>query len=195
MADETIVETATTESENVDFDKELQEEIAKAEHAEQARKGYAQRHKETTIETSYDEEDAITKAVEKGIAKLLPKLEATTNSAALELHLSQMTSDPSLRNLIKYHFDNSVGSNGSIQERLENAQAIALKKTIAKQAKEINVALNNRQQISNTGMGSHSQSIAEPKDHILSESQINSLKAKGWDDKKLDLLKKNLLKR
>lgn len=194
MAEETQVETATTESETVDFDKELQEEIAKVERAEQARKGYALRHKEETTDTQ-DDDDAIAKAAEKVLAKVLPRLEATSASASLDMYLNQMTSDQGLRNLIKHHFEHSVGSNGSIQERLENAQAIALKKTIAKQAKEINIALTNRQQISNTGMGSHNQSIAEPKDNILSQDQINSLRARGKDDKFIDNLKRNLLKR
>ncbi len=194
MADETQVDIATTETETVDFDKELQEEIAKTERAEQARKGYEMRHKEKTTET-LDEDDAITKAAEKVLARVLPRLEATAASNSLEVHLNQMTSDPSLKNLIKHHFDHSVGSNGSVLERLENAQAIALKKVIAKQAKQLNVAVLNRQQISNTGMGSHSKSIAEPKDNILSEAQIASLKAQGKDDKFIDALKRNLMKR
>lgn len=65
----------------------------------------------------------------------------------------------------------------------------------AKKVKELTLALKNRQQITNTSAPGSNQEKGEVKtDNFFSSEQINSLKAKGWSDKKIEEFKKNLAK-
>lgn len=183
------------DTEAVDFEKEYQDEIAKVEKAERDRKGYAQRHQNKS-EADAEDEDKVTKTAERILEKVLPRIESSAASLAIDAHLNQMTTDPALKKLIIHHFENSVSpSVGTIQDRLEYAQAIALKKVINKQASELNIAASNRSQISNLSMGQHGQSIAAPKDNDLSEGQIAALKARGFNDTMIEDFKKKLMKK
>lgn len=194
MADETKVDSTTEQNATaeIDFDKDLQEELARMERAEINRKGYEMRKgseargKKEATEPEDDENSDEDKIADRILARILPTIEKSTTNITLETQLNQMTTDPSLQKLIKHHFENSVAPVGTIQERLENAQAIALKKLIKKQANEINIASSNRVQISNMSMGTNTEPIAQPNQNKLSEAQINTLKAtRGWDDAKI----------
>lgn len=99
--------------------------------------------------------------------------------------------DESKKKLIRFHFENSVGTYGTLRERLENAALIADKKTIQKTQKELAVALQNRQGLSTTGMGVSTEGMEVP-DTFFSKEQLSDLKAKGWDDKKIQRLKENM---
>jgi hypothetical protein len=89
-----------------------------------------------------------------------------------------------------------------VQERLlatresqVQAEKDALVMSLAKKNKELALALKNRGQIStSSGQGSNQEKPEGRVDNTLSNDQINALKAKGWDDKKIDEFKKNLKK-
>jgi hypothetical protein len=187
MADETKVDSTTEQNATaeIDFDKDLREELARMERAEINRKGYEMRKSKKETTEPEDDENSEDKIADRILARILPTIEKSTTNITLETQLNQMTTDPSLQKLIKHHFENSVAQVGTIQERLENAQAIALKKLIKKQANEINIASSNRAQISNMSMGTNTEPIAQPNQNKLSEAQINTLKARGWDDAKI----------
>lgn len=68
-----------------------------------------------------------------------------------------------------------------------------LKSALARN-KELETALKNRSQIATAGQGSGSETKVTPKDNILSEEKLKQLKGLGWDDKKIELYKKNLMK-
>src|ERR1035437_9477956 len=69
----------------------------------------------------------------------------------------------------------------------------ALVKSSAKKIKELTLALKNRGQISTTsGQGSNEDKPEVKADNYFSTDQINALKAKGWDDKKIEAFKKNV---
>lgn len=66
---------------------------------------------------------------------------------------------------------------------------------MAKKNKELILALKNRDQITDNSGSASNQDKPEVKvDKVLSSDQINALKAKGWDDKKIEEFKKNLNK-
>lgn len=68
------------------------------------------------------------------------------------------------------------------------------KKSLAR-IKELELALKNRGQITSTSAGGSNQDKPEVKtDTYLSNEQLNALKAKGWDDKKIEDFKKNAIK-
>ncbi len=78
------------------------------------------------------------------------------------------------------------------QLNVEKDQAL---KAILKRNKELETALKNRGQVtSSTGEGSNQDKPEGKRDNTLSNDQLNALKAKGWDDKKIEEFKKNLTK-
>lgn len=201
--DETTDQTATdetTKADEVDYEKELADEVEKFETADRNREGYTKRKGKTEesvekTQTELDDfEEKTRKALEKAAQAYLPKLQATLAEDNVETIVNQLApNNPAKQKLIKFHFENSVGLNGSLRERLENALLITDKKSILKTHKEMAVALQNRQGLSTTGQGTSTEGI-EVKDNFLSKDQLANLKARGWDDKKIQRFKDNLRK-
>ena len=201
MADETKVEETTVEettstppveTNEVDYAAELESDIKQFEKAEN-RKGYEQRVavKDDIVD---EEDDKVVALANKVVERIIPQLQKQSESTGLEVLLGGMTSDPKLRELTKFHYENSVNpSVGSISDRLEAALAIAQRKVIIKKSKELQIADLNRQQMG-TIQGSHQESVAKVGDNLLSEAQVRELKQRGWDDKKIERFKANLLK-
>lgn len=77
---------------------------------------------------------------------------------------------------------------GQSQKKLEE-----MTRAMAKENKELKLALVNKASLKTTSQGSGSGNV-EVQDRFFSQDQINSLKAKGYDDKKIELLKQNLQK-
>ena len=198
--DETTDQVATDEPNKVDYDKELTEQIEQFETSERNREGYAKRKgkteeavDQTQVELD-DMEDRVSKAIERQLPKIIPKLQATLVEDNIDTIVNQLApNNPAKQKLLRFHFENSVGLNGSLRDRLENALLITDKKTILKTNKEMAVALQNRQGLSNTGQGTSTESM-EVQDNFLSKEQLNELKAKGWDAKKIQRFKDNLRK-
>ena len=89
-----------------------------------------------------------------------------------------------------------------VQERLlqtreaqVQSEKDALVLSLAKKNKELTLALKNRGQINtSSGQGSNQERPEGKVDNVLSNDQLASLKARGWDDKKIEEFKKNLNK-
>ncbi len=78
------------------------------------------------------------------------------------------------------------------QLQAEKDQAL---KAVLKRNKELETALKNRGQItSSSGEGSNQEKPEGKKDNYFSNDQLNALRAKGYDDKKIEELKKNMSK-
>ena len=68
-------------------------------------------------------------------------------------------------------------------------------KAVLKRNKELELALKNRGQITSaSGSGSNQDKPEVRTDNYFSPEQISALKAKGFDDKKIETLKNNLAK-
>ena len=66
---------------------------------------------------------------------------------------------------------------------------------MAKKLKEMSVALKNRAQVTDTSATGSNKDKPEVKvDSFFSKEQLDSFKAKGWTDKKIEDLKQNMLK-
>lgn len=77
-----------------------------------------------------------------------------------------------------------------LQAEKDNALKALLKRT-----KELELALRNRGQITSTSAQGSNQDKPEVKtDNYFSNEQINALKAKGYDDKKIEQIKKNMIR-
>lgn len=184
----------TTDNETVDYDAEFNDAVEKFETAEANREGYLKRKTtEEAVDETVEKMD-IEAQVAEAIKKALPKLQSSLVEDNVENALDDLSQgNEAKRKLIRFHFENSVGTNGTIRERMENALLIADKKTIFKTQKEMAVALKNRQGLSNSGQGSSTEGM-EVKDSFFSQEQLNDFKAKGWDDAKIERLKTNLRK-
>lgn len=88
-----------------------------------------------------------------------------------------------------------------VREQMLDTQFVQAQKEkddLVKQAlarnKELETALRNRSQISTADAGSGSEQKLTVKDSVLTDDQMKALRAKGWDDAKIELYKKNLRK-
>lgn len=202
------VETTTTEEnaaeeiettepvEELDYDKEFQEQLDKFETAEKNRKGYEQRK---AAEATQPEEGVVTQEgvnamVSEALKQAIPALQTSLVEDQVETVLNEIAKNDAEKKLIRFHFENSVGLNGTIRERLENAKLIANKKTILKTQREMATALHNRQGISSTGQG-HSTDGPEVKDSFFTKEQLAELKKRGYSDEKIERLKVNMRNR
>lgn len=185
-------------AEDVDYAAELAEALQKnielQEERDNYKKGLLKAKGKLPEDEPNDKDDEVGRRVKEELAKVLPAIHATVAADSIDTVLDQISSNADEKKLIKYHFENSVGTNGTIRERLENAKLIANKKKILKTTKELGIALNHRQQFSGTGIGSHTET-PPIKDSVLSPAQIAELKKRpGWDDKKIEAFKRNLAK-
>ncbi len=184
-----------TETEEQEVEVDFSEEVAKFEKkSEDARTGYERRKagKGDGRDVNVADVDSIADQV---AARLLPRLQATTESALFENKLDALTDDPAQRKLIRFHYENTVIPVGSIEDRLEIAFAAANRRKILKTSRELTTALKNRQQIQNNTQGNSSDaSYMKVSDGQLAEAQIRELKTRGWSDQKIERFKKNLSK-
>ncbi len=78
------------------------------------------------------------------------------------------------------------------QLQIEKDQTIS---ALIKRNREVETALKNRGQISSSsGEGSNQDKPEGKKDNYFSNDQISALRAKGYDDAKIETLKKNMAK-
>ncbi len=202
--EKTSEEDATLETKKEDapdFDKEFEAEVEKFEKAEHNKEGFQKRkekEKQTVDQVDLDvakmeeEEAKVNDLVAKAITRQLPKLQASLAEDTVQGNAEQLSNgDPALKKLILFHFENSVTPNGTIRERMENALLIAQKPRILKTQKEMAVALKNRQGLGSSGLGTSTEG-QEVKDNFFTPEQLASLKARGFDDKKIERLKANL---
>lgn len=135
----------------------------------------------------------IDRIVDAAVAKKLNSFQSEMADTTMESLISSYTTDPAKAKLIKLNWQNKVLKEGSLAEQVENAVAITDRQAILTTNKELAVALTNRSQLSNASMGAHTETPA-PKDNFFSQEQLAELKQKGWDDAKIELLKKNMTK-
>lgn len=83
----------------------------------------------------------------------------------------------------------------STKEAQIRAEKDQVTKAAFKRIKELETALKNRGQItSSSGEGSNQEKPEGKKDNYFSNDQIAYFKSKGWDDKKIESVKKNMTK-
>ncbi len=83
----------------------------------------------------------------------------------------------------------------STREAQLQADSDATVMKLAKRNKELELALKNRASVTTvSAQGSNSDKATITTDDYLSKDQLNALKAKGWDDKKIEQFKANAKK-
>lgn len=190
MADEEKKDQLATDEgvdDVVDFDEETRKFEKKEHNKEFAQRRIADKEEKTPV---MDEEAF----AEKIANRILPKIQAHTDSTLIDTKLDNLTDDPALKKLIKFHLENTVNpSVGSIDDRLEIAYAAANRKKILKTVSELKTAQKNRQQIANNGQGQGTET-QKVSDGLLADAQVKELKARGWSEAKIERFKNNLAK-
>lgn len=79
------------------------------------------------------------------------------------------------------------------EETLEREKAEIYERALRENA-ELRTAIANRGQITTDSVGVSSEPTMVPKGQFFSDAQIATLKAKGWDDAKIEKAKQNMLK-
>lgn len=75
-----------------------------------------------------------------------------------------------------------------------SSELVGIVKMLLERNSELATAASNRSQIATVGQGGSSEAKVEVSDNLLSAAQLADLKARGWDDTKIALFKKNLKK-
>lgn len=144
-----------------------------------------------------DPED-IAKLVDAKVEERLSIFTTNFAKSTVESTLSEISSSDAEKELIKFHYDNSIIKSGldpaSVKNDLENAKLLANKKTFFKQTKEMEIALQNKANMSSAGQGSSQEGVDIKTDNFFTAAQLLDLKKRGFDDKKIELLKKNMTK-
>lgn len=170
IKDEVTTESAEIATQEVDYDKEL-EDAAKATRNQI---GYERRQKKDEVG---DDSQPITK---KDLAEVVNTFKQTVESGNLDTLLEKKANgNESLKKLMKTLYDTRTNPAADMSLRVDDAYAIANRKSIEKTVKEITVARENRSQVSNVGQGSNQETYQKPGSNIVSDSQRKELEKLG----------------
>jgi hypothetical protein len=159
-------ETKTDEEEGIDYKAEL---VRLAQERDNYKEGMLiakAKLKESPKVKEEEEEPAGQPAEEEVYKKAQEIAKAEVNTVVQQLtqdtfdeELNGLTSDPDERELIKFHYENSLQKSGysrkAIKSDLETAQVLANKKKLTKQISEMRQTMRTKQTITNSGMGSN----------------------------------------
>lgn len=144
--------------------------------------------REAQGEEKVDIQEIIRKTVLETASTLVQK-------PTLDIMLREMSNNPQERDLIKYHYEHSIVKGGldesSVRADIEKAYAIANGKKLRKTVSEMQVAMQNREQISNISGGSSQESQQEVKPSFWTPEQLDEFKKRGVNP---DKVKANYLK-
>lgn len=90
--------------------------------------------------------------------------------------------------------DEEVVRKPKAERTAESSELVDVVKQLLRRNKELETAVVNKAQVSNTGQGAGSDSTLHVGDNVLSQDQVKALQAKGWDDVKITRFKQNLLR-
>lgn len=142
--------------------------------------------------------DDIKKLIDDGVNERLSQFTSNFAKSTVESTLTDLSSSDAEKELIRFHYENSVIKSGldpaSVRNDLENAKLLANKKTFFKEAKEMKIAMSHKANMSPTPMGSSQESPEIKNDSFFTSEQIATLRKKGFDDKKIEALKINMAK-
>ncbi len=141
--------------------------------------------------------EELARIIDARVDEKVSTLTSNLSKSTIESTLESLASSESEKELIKFHYENSIVKSGidpqSVRNDLENAKLLANKKAIFKESSEMKIALTHKQGIKSAPIGSSSEPDISV-ETVLSKEQINELKKKGWSDSKIDVLKQNLQK-
>lgn len=199
-ADETATQDAVVEEPTeVDYEAELAQLKKEKDEAVEGRKKAEdkivklKREGKTKVETEGFEEDIpetpdVEEIVERRLEERDRKIRMELAKDSLEFELEKITSNPKERDLIKFHYENTIRTTGidrnSIRRDLERASIIANATKIKKVALEMKEAIKAKNTAKNTSAGNN-QDVDTSVETKYSPQDLAILKRAGIDPKTL----------
>lgn len=168
-ANESETEVETESDENIDFESELkkvEQRLGGKIDKERAKKNELKKNMLTREEVEKITEDKIAQ-VEKRIFR-----------SRAELLAERLAKSSAEKDLILFHYDNSIISTGNIEEDIDNAFVLANKKKIQGQISELKKAAMSKKNI-NSGGSEGGASIKNEKQQKYSQDIIDGAKFAG----------------
>jgi len=180
----------------IDYEAELEKVKADNAKLEEERNNYKEGLLNLKKKTKSIDEVDIEKLVADSVAKAIQPLQETVIKPSVDRILDSITDNPSKKELIKYHYENSIKQSGTseqaIREDIENALMIADKKALKRNLEELSLSVKNRANIS--GQGSGSTAKPDVKKEVLTNEQIDALKKRGFTPDMIKKFEENWLK-
>lgn len=180
-------EVGSEASEDVDYKKELEKVQGTLKKAEHTIVELKKERKEST--------EGIDDRVKEEVNSQMNAIRADMAQDAIDDTLNSISSNEDEKNLIKFHYENSIKQTGfsrqAIENDLVNAKILANRTKIFKENSELKEALKAKKSISNLSLGAN-QDIKKPDKPKLSEKEMELLKrrAKGDPQKLKELVQK-----
>jgi len=189
-------ETKTEEStpapaseQKIDYKAELeknQSRLSQAEHIIVKLKREKKEEEESFVDNE-DIEEKVNEAVDKKLNILTKDLVGDVVESALDA----FSTDPDERELIKFHYENSLRPSGvsrtAILADLRRAKLLANESALLSENEELKEALKSKRSISNVGMGSNQQKATYEEGPKFSEAELALLRRRGIDPKKVKI--------
>jgi hypothetical protein len=185
--DETTESVASTEETNeIDYEAELtkaKKQLGKAEFTiEELRRQGKKPAEETPGESELTVEE-LTKQIDSKVEQRLKAFQGEQVRDLVDASLESLTDNPKERELIKFHYENSLNHSGytraSIKADLENARLLANRSKLLAENRELKEALKSKGSISNSGRGSNQDKIVTEDEPILTPEERTLLKRRA----------------
>jgi len=185
-------EGTTVEREPIDYKAELEEAKRKNEkiekqldQAEYNIEKLKKDKKEISDNWSFEDEETSKEDIRSVIKEELKSFKNDISSDFIDDVINNITDNQSERDLIKYHYENSIKQSGfdknSIKNDIRKAFAISNEKRILQKTEELKAALKSKNTISSGNSESSASSGIEKSDYPdkLSDKDIAFLKSQG----------------
>lgn len=190
-ADETAKDSASeSESNEIDYEVELEKvkkQLSQAEYTiqQEKQKNKKKAAEETVDETIQESEGELTvqefeKRIEQKFEQKLKTFQTEQTRDLVDAGLEALTDNPKERELIRFHYENSLNPSGytrtAIKADLENAQLIANRKKLLAENRELKEALRAKASVGNASRGSNQDKITVEDEPNLTPQERSLLK-------------------
>lgn len=173
-ADETATQGSDEETNEIDYEAELLKERKRRENAE---KKIVELKREAKSEDEEDPDELINRRIDERVSLAL----RDSSADVVESELLDITANDKERELIKYHYENSIKQSGynrvSIRQDLERARLIANESKILKETSELREALKSKATIGRGQSNNQDRKVVE--DRKFSKADLAFMKARG----------------
>ena len=182
-------ESSSQEDDSIDYKVELEKETKARERAEHKIVQLKTQKKEAEEEVSEEVSEESPSDVQKQIDEGVEKARVDMVEDEVESALQDITSNEDERELIRFHYENTIKKSGysrlKIKQDLDNARLIANKKSILSANVELSKALQSKNSMGSAGMGNNQAEKDTPDSDFdkLSESDKTFLLRRGVDPK------------
>lgn len=181
-------QSATTDDGNqIDYKAELEKALEEKENyktgmlnAKDKLKKYKKGEDDDDSDEDEDEDEKINEKVNRIVEERLEGLKKDVNSATVETILESISASEDEKNLIRFHYENSIRQSGmsanDIKKDLENAKLMANRNKLLSDNAALKDALLAKNSISSAGVGSSSV-----RTDIFTEVKLNSGETKLFE--------------